>query len=49
MSKAIENEIDWESAGEDIISAIRNGKSLLGQGGALTPLIKQLELPCKGS
>lgn len=42
MSKAIENEIDWESAGSDIINAIRNGKSLLGQGGALTPLIKQL-------
>jgi putative transposase len=42
MSQTIAQEINWESAGEEIVNAFRNGGSLLGRGGALTPLIKKL-------
>jgi putative transposase len=33
--------LDTSTLGQDILSSIRGGKSLLGQGGALTPFIKR--------
>lgn len=41
--------LDYSNLEQDILSALRSGKSLLGQGGALTPFIKRaLEAALEG-